>query len=81
MENITKNRKFQSFLVQSMLNGIAKESNSVDEFNSKFEELKGLLNFQVNLIEYYLDESGYSINLKMSDESKETFRSYLVEKN
>ena len=81
MDNITKNRKFQSVLVQSMLNGIAKESNSVDEFNSKFEELKGLLNFQVHLIENYLDESGYSINLKMSDESKETFRSYLVEKN
>ena len=81
MENITKNRKFQSFLVQSMLNGIGKESNSVDEFNTKFEELKGLLNFQVHLIENYLDESGFSINLKMSDDSKETFRSYLVERN
>ena len=81
MENITKNRKFQSRLVQSMLNGIALESNSVDEFNTKFEELKGLLNFQVNLIENYLDDGGFSINLKMSDETKETFRSYLVERN
>ena len=81
MENITKSRKFQSTLVQSMLNGIANESNSVNEFNTKFEELKGLLNFQVNLIENYFDESGFSINLKMSDDSKETFRSYLVEKN
>jgi hypothetical protein len=79
MENITKHRKFQSKVLQSLLDGIAKESNSVNEFNSKFEELKGLFNFEVNLIENYHDESGFSINLKMSDNTKETFRTYLVE--
>jgi hypothetical protein len=79
MENITKHRKFQSKVVQSLLDGIAKESNSVNEFNSKFEDLKGLLNFEVNLIENYHDESGFSINLKMSDDTKETFRTYLID--
>jgi hypothetical protein len=81
MKNITKSRKFQSNLVQSLLDGIAKESESVDTFNSKFEELKELLNFNVSLIENYLDESGFSINLKMSDDTKETFRSYLITKS
>jgi hypothetical protein len=78
MENITKHRKFQSKVVQSLLEGIAKESNSVNEFNSKFEELKGLFNFEINLIENYYDETGFSLNLKMSDDTKETFRTYLV---
>jgi hypothetical protein len=78
MQTITKHRKFQSKVVQSLLEGIAKESNSVNEFNSKFEELKGLFNFEVNLIENYHDESGFAINLKMSDDTKETFRTYLV---
>jgi hypothetical protein len=78
MENITKHRKFQSKVVQSLLEGIAKESNSVNEFNSKFEELKGLFNFEINLIENYYDEMGFSLNLKMSDDTKETFRTYLV---
>ena len=78
MENITKHRKFQSKVVQSLLEGIAKESNSVNEFNSKFEELKGLFNFEINLIENYYDETGFSLNLKMSDDTKETFKTYLV---
>ena len=78
MENITKHRKFQSKVVQSLLEGIAKESNSVNEFNLKFEELKGLFNFEINLIENYYDETGFSLNLKMSDDTKETFRTYLV---
>ena len=78
MTNITKHRKFQSTVVQSLLEGIAKESNSVNEFNSKFEELKGLFNFEINLIENYYDETGFSLNLKMSDDTKETFRTYLV---
>ena len=78
MTNITKHRKFQSKVVQSLLEGIAQESNSVNEFNSKFEELKGLFNFEVNLIENYYDETGFSLNLKMSDDTKETFRTYLV---
>jgi len=78
MENITKHRKFQSKVVQSLLEEIAKESNSVNEFNSKFEDLKGLFNFEVNLIENYYDETGFSLNLKMSDDTKETFRTYLV---
>ena len=78
MTNITKHRKFQSTVVQSLLEGIAKESNSVNEFNSKFEELKGLFNFEINLIENYYDETGFSLNLKMSDKTSETFRTYLV---
>jgi len=78
MTSITKHRKFQSTVVQSLLEGIAKESKSVNEFNSKFEELKGLFNFEVNLIENYYDETGFSLNLKMSDDTKETFRTYLV---
>ena len=78
MTNITKHRKFQSKVVQSLLEGIAKESNSVNEFNSKFEELKGLFNFEINLIENYYDETGFSLNLKMSDGKKTTFRTYLV---